>query len=129
MVKLNILESDGEVPKADIRECDGEAPKGSLHDVRVKREVNRGQQSGLQRRDFRGDQQVVQRLAGNVDRSWAQRPYQDLEDDIRSITVAVVAIDGGVILDGDKEGLEGVGLGGAQPGLVKVLLVAGDWGR
>ena len=46
-------------------------------------QVDRGQQSGLQRRDFRGDQQVVQRLAGNVDRSRAQRPYRDLEDGIR----------------------------------------------
>ena len=45
------------------------------------------------------------------------------------VTVAVVAIDGGDILDGDKEGLEGVGLDRAQPGLVKVVLTAGDCGR
>ena len=41
-------------------------------------QVDRGQQSGLQRRDFRGDQQVVQRLAGDVDRCLAQRPHQHL---------------------------------------------------
>ena len=52
--------------------------------------VDRGQQSGLQRQAFRGDQRVVQRLAGKVDRSRAQRPHQDPEDDIRRLSSEAV---------------------------------------
>jgi len=55
-------------------------------------EVDWGQQSGLQRQDFRGDQLEVQRLAGGEDRSWAQRPYQGLEDDIWRLGGKVTSI-------------------------------------
>ena len=44
----------------------------------VREQVDRGQQSGLQRRDFRGDQQVVQRLDRAAYRCRAQRPHQHL---------------------------------------------------
>ena len=86
MAEADIGEHLVKGPQGDVSVCTGEVPRADICDVKV----DRGQQLVLQRRDFRGDQCVVQRLAGKDDRSRAQRPHQDPEDDIRRLSSEAV---------------------------------------